>query len=177
MPRDLPAAADDTLTETAMLLDRTGRIADEWTGVTDGPIPASGPVIVAHDRLDEALAHRPATGVEIGPDADPAALKPLFPRLGLIAIRFPFFADGRGFSLAARLRALGYQGRLRATGPVIADQFAHLLACGFDEVAVAPGVAARQPVDQWLAQLGRISAVYQRGRQGPGSILDRRTGR
>jgi len=157
-----------------MLLDATGEIADEWRTVEDEPIPASGPVIVPLARLDEALARRPATGVLIPNDTDSERLKSHFPRLGLIAIDFPSFADGRGFSIAQRLRALGYQGRLRALGPVISDQFAYLLACGFDEVAVPPSVAERQPVDQWTAQLSKISASYQRGRPGVASILDKR---
>jgi uncharacterized protein (DUF934 family) len=70
----------------------------------------------------------------------------------LIGIDFPSFADGRGFTLARRLRELGYQGRLRATGRLIADQYAMARRVGFDEVQVAADIAARQPVDQWLAR-------------------------
>ena len=157
-----------------MLLDRSGEIADVWTQITDGIIPASEPVIVPLERLEEALQRRPSTGVQIPNDTDPKVLQPNFPRLGLIAVEFPAFADGRGFSLAVRLRALGFQGRLRSIGPVIADQFAYLLNCGFDEVHVPADVARRQPVDQWLAQLGKISIGYQRGRDGIASILDQR---
>jgi len=159
-----------------MLLDATGEIADGWVAVTDGPIPAAGPVIVPHARLDEALAGRPAAGVAVANDVEPSVLHPFFARLGLIAIAFPAFADGRGFSIATRLRELGFEGCLRATGPVIADQFAFLLACGFDEVLVPADVAARQPAEQWTAQLGKISGHYQRGRPGLASILDRRMG-
>ena len=158
-----------------MLLDATGRITDVWTDVSDGPIPWHGPVIVPLDRLTEALGSRTATGVRIPNDADPDALKEHLPRLGLIAIPFPSFADGRGFSLAVRLRALGYTGQLRAEGHVIADQFAYLLQCGFDQVAVRPDIAARQPLDQWIAQLSRITIGYQRGRRDGKSIPDART--
>lgn len=71
---------------------------------------------------------------------------------GLVAIDFPSFTDGRGFSLARRLRELGYQGTLRATGRLIADQYAMARRVGFDEVAITPDIAARQPADQWLAR-------------------------
>ena len=135
--------------------------------------PGTGPIIVPLDRLEETLAARAATGLAIPNNADLEALRPHLPRLGLIAVEFPSFADGRGFSIARRLRDMGYEGRLRATGPVIADQFAYLLDCGFDEVAVPQEVAERQPADQWLAQLGRMSLGYQRGRP-TASILDRR---
>ena len=116
----------------------------------------------------------PAAGVLVPNDAEPESLKPLFPRLGLIAVDFPSFADGRGFSIAVRLRDLGFSGRLRACGPVIADQFAYLLSCGFDEVSVPEDVADRQPADQWMAQLSKFTAGYQRGRTSTRSILDQR---
>ncbi|WEF24125.1 DUF934 domain-containing protein [Paracoccus sp. S3-43] len=70
----------------------------------------------------------------------------------LIAIDFPSFTDGRGFSLARRLRELGFKGRLRASGRLIADQYAMARRVGFDEVEVAPDIAARQPQDQWIAR-------------------------
>ncbi len=159
-----------------MLLDATGEIADGWAFIPDNaPIPAEGPIVVPYARLGEALEARAATGVLIPNDVDPGNLASVLPRLGLIAVDFPSFADGRGFSIAQRLRDLGYEGRLRALGPVIADQFAYLLACGFDEVLVPEDVALRQPVEQWTAQLGKISLGYQRGRP-TGSILDQRRG-
>lgn len=157
-----------------MLLDPGGEVEDIWTRVPDdAPVPASGPVIVPLARLGEALEGRASTGLSLPNDADLGALGPSLARLGLIAVDFPSFADGRGFSIAQRLRDLGFEGRLRASGPVIADQFAYLLACGFDEVEVPEDVARRQPVEQWLAQLGKISLGYQRGRP-TGSILDQR---
>lgn len=72
--------------------------------------------------------------------------------LALIAIDFPATGDGRGFSLARRLRSLGYEGRLRATGKLIADQYAMARRVGFDEVEIAPELAERQPQEQWLAR-------------------------
>lgn len=160
-----------------MLLDGSGPIKEIWHRVEDDPvdtIPNAGLVIVPFARIEEALSKRTSTGVLVPNDFDPAHLKPWFPRLGLIAVDFPSFADGRGFSIAVRLRDLGYEGRLRAHGPVIADQFAYLLSCGFDEVCVPEKVAERQPVEQWTAQLSKISMGYQRGRPGPRSILDQR---
>lgn len=51
-----------------------------------------------------------------------------------IKIEFEGFMDGRGFSHAAKLRQLGYQGLLVAGGDVIADQWVYLRRCGFDEL-------------------------------------------
>ncbi|MFN4158689.1 MAG: DUF934 domain-containing protein [Gemmobacter sp.] len=84
--------------------------------------------------------------------ADPEALAPHLPQFALIRIAFPAFSDGRGFTLARRLRMLGYQGRLRAHGHVIADQYAMARRVGFDEVEIADDLAARQPACQWQAR-------------------------
>lgn len=103
-----------------------------------------------------------------------AALKPLQDRLQLVAIEFPKFSDGRGFSLAKALRAQGYEGRLRATGALIPDQFAFALQVGFDEVEISDEQAGRQPVGQWLEALTAFHDSYQNGEDGTASILTRR---
>lgn len=158
-----------------LLLDRTGEIDDLWPRIGDGEaLPSRGRVLIGLDRFDEAARLPVEIGVEIANDTDPKTLAPLFGRLALIAVDFPGFADGRGFSIARCLRDLGFPGRLRAAGPVITDQFGYLLACGFDEVAVPDTVAARQPADQWMARLGAVSLQYQRGLPGRGPILERR---
>lgn len=154
-----------------MLIDRTGEIADRWVRVEAPPLP-DGPVIVPLAMLGE-LDHAPL-GVDLPNNVDAAEVLPRLGGVALVSVDFPAFNDGRGFSIARRLRALGYAGRLRAAGPVIADQFTYLLECGFDEVEVPEHVALRQPAAMWLAQLGRISSGYQRGRIGRVSILDRR---
>jgi uncharacterized protein (DUF934 family) len=57
--------------------------------------------------------------------------------LPLIALHFPRFADGRGFSMAALLRTrYGYRNELRAIGDVLRDQLYYLSRCGFDAFAL-----------------------------------------
>ncbi len=70
--------------------------------------------------------------------------------IDMIRISFPTSADGRGFSQAAQLRMMGYQGRLRAAGHVIADQYTMVRRSGFDEVEISLELAQRQPEEQWL---------------------------
>ena len=84
-----------------------------------------------------------------------------FAGLDLIAVRFPSSADGRGNSIARRLRLGGYRGRLRAVGHVLADQYPLALRCGFDEVEIDDALAARMPEEQWLDALGRVAMNYQ----------------
>lgn len=100
--------------------------------------------------------------LSIANDADPDEIAPFFAWIRLIVIPFPSFSDGRGFSLAKRLREAGYAGRLRASGHVIADQYAHARRVGFDEVEISDELAARQPEDQWLARTGWKDHFYQK---------------
>ncbi len=90
-----------------------------------------------------------ADPVVLAPDTDPATLGDYLDH-DLIAVDFPSMTDGRGFTLARLLREKGYQGRLRAVGGLIADQYAMARRVGFDEVRISAALAARQPQDQWL---------------------------
>lgn len=101
------------------------------------------------------------TSLDLAPDADPMAIAGQLPALAMIRIAFPGFADGRGFTLARQLRLLGYTGRLRAQGHVLADQYAMARRAGFDEVEIGEDLAARQPEDQWLARSDWRAHDYQ----------------
>jgi uncharacterized protein (DUF934 family) len=92
---------------------------------------------------------------------DPRALVEHLAHLRLIRIAFPAFSDGRGFTIARQLRMLGYTGRLRAHGHVIADQYAMARRVGFDEVEISDDLAARQPVDQWAFRADWTAHHYQ----------------
>ena len=124
--------------------------------------PLAPNALIGLDRLQaesgEALAEAAPVGVRLANDVEPEDLVESFAALSLIAIDFPSFADGRGFSLALRLRALGFKGRLRALGHVIVDQYAYARACGFDEVAIDAALAKRQPEAQWL-RAAELSAM------------------
>lgn len=87
-------------------------------------------------------------------DADGSGVAGQANRFDLIGIAFAKFSDGRGFSLARRLRDLGFRGRLRAVGHLIPDQYAYARACGFDEVQVDDATLARQGEDAWRLAAG-----------------------
>ena len=87
--------------------------------------------------------------VDLANTDDPSLLKDHLAGLTLIRIAFPAFNDGRAFTIARRLREMGYTGILRALGPVIADQYAMARRVGFDEVEIPDDLAARQPAEQW----------------------------
>lgn len=160
------------------LLDRNGSREDRWTrseGAAIGNIPAA---LVPWEVLVEALDRQEPEQVVgvILPNSVPfSALAPFLPRLALVAITFPAYADGRGFSLARQIRRAGFAGEIRANGPLIADQFAYALSCGFDTIELPEANAARQPVPQWLNAKDSFSATYQRGYgETERNVLDQR---
>ena len=79
----------------------------------------------------------------------------------MVRVDFPSFADGRGFTIARRLRLMGYGGRLRAAGHVISDQYAMARRAGFDEVEISDELAARQPEAEWLRRADWQAHDYQ----------------
>ena len=99
--------------------------------------------------------------IDIGPDTDPNLLAGQMAGLKMIRIDFPGFADGRGFSIARRLRLMGFPGRLRARGHVLADQYAMARRAGFDEIEIDEALAKRQSQDQWLARANWRANDYQ----------------
>ena len=101
------------------------------------------------------------TALDIPNSVGVDSLEGLFEEVAMIRIPFPSFADGRGFSIAKQLRQRGFQGRLRAVGHVIADQYGFARTCGFDEVEISDDLAARQPEEQWLARLPQDDLSYQ----------------
>ena len=111
--------------------------------------------------LAELDAVQEGDGVEIGPADDPRALVGVLGQVALVRVRFAAFNDGRGFSHGRDLRSFGFLGRLRAAGPVLADQYAMARRVGFDEVEIDEDLARRQPEDQWLARANWREHDYQ----------------
>ena len=110
------------------------------------------------------LAHKAecqAAGVDavwLDSDELPDALAGDLDALSLVAIHFPTFMDGRGFSTGRLLRErLGFGGEIRAFGQVIQDQVHYLLRCGFNAFALREGTN----LESALASLGDFSEHYQ----------------
>ncbi len=137
---------------TNVLIHDTGFVADDFTGTFLPP---------------EALPANDATlAVDLASDVDLAVLDGLLDRITTIRVDFPSFADGRGFTIAAQLRRIGFTGRLRAHGHVIADQYAMARRSGFDEVEIPQALAERQPEPEWLARANWQTHSYQNRMRG-----------
>lgn len=124
--------------------------------VTDAGFgPATQPEVVALADLTDQ------TAVDLSNTDDPAALSGHLDRLTLIRVAFPAFNDGRAFTIARKLREMGYKGHLLAKGPVIADQYAMLRRVGFDGAEIPADLALRQPAEQWQFRADWQAHHYQ----------------
>jgi len=112
----------------------------------------------------DALAARTELGVWLAPDDSAAVLKDDLQRFAVIAIDFPKFTDGRGYSIAYNLRRrLGWTGELRAIGDVLRDQLFQMARCGFDAYATRQD----RSIHDALKGLSVFSETYQASVDNP----------
>ena len=104
---------------------------------------------------------RPDVGIDLATSNDPKELEGRLDDISIIRVIFPNFSDGRGFTIARCLRLMGYNGRLRAAGHVIADQYAMARRAGFDEIEIAGTIAKRQPEADWRFRANWQKHDYQ----------------
>ena len=158
---------------TARLIKHGEVIDDAWQVLRE--IPAGGlpdgRIIVP---LDYWLEHRDTLrtrvqegeaeiGVWLASDQPPAPLADDLPYLPVIAIDFPLFTDGRGFSYGRTLREhFGYKGEVRAIGQFIRDQLHYLSRCGFDAYAIETA----EP-EKAIESLHDFSSSYSAGSDQP----------
>ncbi|MDH4570626.1 DUF934 domain-containing protein [Pseudomonas sp. BN414] len=154
------------------LLDGQARLmeSDPWTlvrepseSLPDGPLIL--PLALWRDRDGR-------DGLLLQPDDEVEPLAPLLSEaLPLIAVEFPSFRDGRGYSQAYLLRVrLGWRGELRAVGDVLRDQLSHMRQCGFDAFAVREDKSAEDA----LKGLMGLSVLYGRSAIEPRPLFRRR---
>ncbi|MBV8464415.1 MAG: DUF934 domain-containing protein [Burkholderiales bacterium] len=116
-------------------------VANRWLRVAetcDDAVPAHTLLPLADwlERRDE-LVSRADVGIWFKPDDEPEQLGADAAKVAIIAVDFPAFTDGRGFSIGRLLRErYGFKGELRAVGDIIKDTMFYLRRCGFDAFEV-----------------------------------------
>ncbi len=142
-----------------------GFVADPWRNLAPADeLPAEGNVILTLQHW-EAIRNQVQCGRPLGllvePGQDLRAIAPEISSFALIAVAFPKFTDGRGYSLARKLRGTyGFKGELRAAGEILFDQLQFLARCGFDSFDIRDAATIR------LLEEGkrpRFSLFYQPG--------------
>lgn len=158
------------------LIKKGAFIADPWVFVADGEsLPADAPAIVTFARFQveraDLSARKAPLGLRLTSANSPVPLGADIHRFALIAIEFPAFRDGRGFSYARRLREqMGFAGDIRAVGHILPDQAQFLDRCGFTEFEVKD----EAKLSDWQRGLTEISVWYQRAADTRRTVVDLR---
>ena len=163
-----------------MIIKHKSVVNDDWTvlhlGEGDTPesvVVPSGKIIVpltVWHAQRETLQQRPEVGVWLASDQRAEELQHDLAKFSVIAVDFPRFGDGRGYSLAYHLRTrLNYHGELRAIGDVLRDQLFYMQRVGFD--AFAP--RADKDIHEALKGLSDFSLSYQASVDQPTPLFRR----
>ncbi|NQU72715.1 MAG: DUF934 domain-containing protein [Rhodospirillales bacterium] len=147
-----------------MTLLKDGRtVGDDWLEVDgDQPLPSAEAVIVSLPRWKqdrtELLGRNIRLGVRLASDEAAEDIADDLARIDLIAIEFPKFTDGRGYSTARILRErYSFKGEIRAVGNVLRDQLRFMARCGFDAVQLNSDTAELD----WRDAQAEINTQYQ----------------
>jgi uncharacterized protein (DUF934 family) len=127
----------------------------------DAPFPSS-PVIVPLARFRaeraELLARRKPIGVRLKSAESPELIQDDLRDIAVVALEFPAFRDGRGFSWARMLRQrFGYTGEIRAVGNFLYDQLAFMARVGIDSFEVRQDFRE----EDFTRAMGEMRYVYQ----------------
>ena len=150
-------------------------VNDEWTLVTDdeSTIVDNSIVPLSLWEAQTDLQNRSDIGVWITNDVELNAIGNDITKAPLIAIEFPVFMDGRGFSLARLLRErYNYQGEIRAIGHIIRDQLCYLKRCGFNAFTFTDDSGV--DVNEALNSLNDFTEAYQTSVDKPQPLFRRR---
>jgi uncharacterized protein (DUF934 family) len=125
-------------------------------------IPPNGDVIVPLftwlKQRDALLSRSGRPGVWLDSNEEPALIADDLRHFGVVAVNFPQFTDGRGYSIARLLRErYRWRGELRAIGDVQRDQLFYLARCGFDAFALRES----GDMQSALTAFGDFSEAYQ----------------
>lgn len=151
-------------------------VEDSFTQLDqDAPLPESGDILVPLARYqaerDALKSHAGQVGVLLPSDANAADAAAVADEVALLAIQFKTYTDGRGYSLARRLRTQhDYRKELRAVGDVLRDQLHYMARCGFDSFGLKDGKDAQGA----LQAFNEFSVAYQGAADDPRPLFRRR---
>ena len=149
-------------------------VTDHWVRLADeAPLPDGGHVIVSFARWQAEKSIFCGSDLVCGVWLDSHQSSELLcddlDSLDLVALNFPAFADGRGFTSGRILRErYGFRGQIRATGVFILDQIDLLRRCGFDAFDTEKPEVIRGIMRNAPAQ---VRVYYQPGQDAQDEIV------
>ena len=118
----------------------------------------------------QALENKQGSAVQLEPGDGVTTLLNHLDEIALVAVNFPVFTDGRGFSYGRELRERGFEGELGAVGEFIRDQANYLHRCGFDALQFTD----EHQLETALSLLQPFSDSYQADIRQPLPLFRRR---
>lgn len=163
-----------------MIIKNKTVVDDDWSvlrlsenDTAESVAVAAGKVIVplsVWQAQRASLQQRADLGVWLASDQRAESLRDDLDKFAVIAVDFPRFADGRGYSIAYHLRSrLAYRGELRAIGAVLRDQMFYMLRVGFN--AFAP--REDKDLHAALKGLSDFTVTYQASADEPRPLFRR----
>jgi len=153
-------------------------VADDWTHVADDDeLPEGKAVVVSLARFradrDKLVGRNAPLGLRLKSNEAPSSVAEDLDRIALVALEFPIFRDGRGYSHAVQLRQrFGFDGEVRAVGDVLWDQIPHMIRCGIDSFEVGDDF----PLAAFKEAATVFTHYYQPDTTGRATILELRHG-
>jgi uncharacterized protein (DUF934 family) len=149
---------------------------DSWQSIDTESLEQalpSGDIIVPLafylENRDDLQSRDGQLGIQVNGDDDLQALYAEQGNIALVAVEFPIFRDGRGFSIAKHLVRTGFTGEIRAVGDVARDRLALMQSSGFNAFLI--------PEDRYseedLRAFTEVSVNYQGTTADPRPIFRR----
>ena len=155
-------------------------VADDWqvvAAIAEGAAAhlPDGKLIVPLNvwlaQTDALTERKQPVGIWLDSNQDATDIGNVVNSFAVIAVNFPKFVDGRGYSIATLLRTrYGYKGELRAIGDVLRDQLFYMQRVGFNAFAVR----ADKDIHDALKALKDFSVTYQGSVDQPFPLFKRR---
>ena len=134
-------------------------VEDAWHLVKDDEAAATHAIVslARWNTEKDALKKFAPVGVVLKSAESPEDIADLA-NVALVAIEFPSFTDGRGYTSARLLKSrLGYAGEIRAVGDVMRDEMFLMHRCGITSFAVK----ATKDIEKALSAFDDFSVTYQ----------------
>lgn len=165
-----------TLIKNGQIIDNTWQylgLPEEQTAA-QVTLPATGDFLFApalwQAHKNEIISRYKRIGLWLEPSDTLEALVPDLHYFQVIAVNFPKFVDGRGYSTARLLRErFHYEGEIRAVGDILQDQLFFMSRVGFDAFALKEG---KDP-SQALKALHTFKNPYQGAVDNPFPLFRR----
>ncbi len=137
-------------------------IQDSWHYLRAEQTPLANTIVSLEywqQNKQALISNKQSFGLKVSGDVPVESFSEALKHASLIAVEFPVFSDGRGYSLAKTLRdKYQFTKEIRAIGDVLPDQAFYLSRVGFDSLELKSELSAKLAIEK----LADFSVYYQK---------------